>query len=460
MDVREFLDSHGLTHLAEILAGFRDLQSLQTLASDEDALDALNLISRDAKKLLAAIRTIPSKTLSHGLPTVLALPLLEFEREANPVLALWAMCDFVELTLKLCVMAAAAEHSTLPEPMLRVFYNRIERPTLAAWHDMAQVASDHLLENSVLSKLPSTFAAIHQIIGSDAGSPASSVLSLRNRLAHARPTSTEATQWLKAWRRPLRSLVMDSLSWLREARFIAIEEHGQPCLLRDETGLELEEASPVPADATPGSAWLCLGDSALPLGLLAAFDFENRAPMVYMRTQDLGLHYLRIAPTGGVWESDLGSWHAFRDRFLKRQGPPAARTIRSFEEEILRESQRRIGRERELHELTEAVTRLKAGQCLWVGGTAGIGKSNLMAALMQRLLETPPENILVLPYRFRSQDDRNNRATFLTYFLEQLDLWECLRPHASGEEEREPESQTFASPQSSGPVMEIGRAHV
>ncbi len=54
MDVRKLLDSHGLTHLAETLAGLRDLQSLQTLASDEDALDPLDLISRDAKKLLAA----------------------------------------------------------------------------------------------------------------------------------------------------------------------------------------------------------------------------------------------------------------------------------------------------------------------------------------------------------------------------------------------------------------------
>ncbi|MEI7776764.1 MAG: hypothetical protein WCK17_18560 [Verrucomicrobiota bacterium] len=74
------------------------------------------------------------------MPTILALPLAEFEREQNPVLALWAMCDFAELTLKLLVMAAAAEHEVLPEAISAVFHKRIERPTLGGWHDMARVA--------------------------------------------------------------------------------------------------------------------------------------------------------------------------------------------------------------------------------------------------------------------------------------------------------------------------------
>ena len=37
-------------------------------------------------------------------PSVLALPLKEYQREQQPFLKLWAMCDFVELTLRLAAV--------------------------------------------------------------------------------------------------------------------------------------------------------------------------------------------------------------------------------------------------------------------------------------------------------------------------------------------------------------------
>ena len=452
MNNRDLLESHGLAHLSDILAqaGFQNIEDLQSLAHDEDALEALNLRSKEARALCEALRKIPSAT---PLPTVLALPLLEFERERQPVLALWAMCDFAELVLKLCVMAAAAEHRVLPEQVLRVFYNRIERPTLGGWHDMAQVAVEHLPEDSLLPQLPSTFESIQRLLGTEAQGPTKSLLCVRNRLAHARPTNDEAAAWLKTWKQPIRHFAREALAWLGETRFVAVDQQRRHCLLRGESGREIEEKGPVPVEALPGSAWLCVGEKALSLGLLATFDFEGRAPMVYMRTQDLGLHYLRVAPAGGVWESGMESWQSFRQRFV--QAPKAANspTIRSFEEEILRESQRRIGREAELRQLLDAVIRLEKG-CLWVGGPAGIGKSNLMASLMQRLQETPPEHVLVLPYRFHSQDNRNSRAAFLTYFREQLELSGCLAPQPEKQKSDESE-KPVGHPIHRDPVNEV-----
>ena len=452
MNARNFLESHGLAHLADLLAqaGFQELETLQSLAYDDDALDVLNLRSKEARTLREALGKIPSAT---PLPTVLALPLLEFERERQPVLALWAMCDFAELVLKLCVMAAAAEHEVLPEKMLEVFCNRIERPTLGGWHDMAKVAVEHLPDDSLLPHLPSTFESIQRLIGSEAQGPTKSLLCVRNRLAHARPSNNEAKEWLRAWRQPIRDFAREALAWLGETRFVAVDEQKRHCLLRGESGREIEDKSPVPLEALPGSAWLCIGEKVLSLGLLATFDSEGRAPMVYMRTQDLGLHYLRVAPNGGVWESGLDSWQSFRQRFVKTPKVAASPGIRSFEEEILRESQRRIGREAEFQQLLDAVIRLEKG-CLWVGGPAGIGKSNLMASLMQRLLETPPEHVLVLPYRFRSQDNRNSRAAFLTCFREQLELSGCLTLPPKKEEPEDAE-KPFAPPVHLDPVNEV-----
>jgi hypothetical protein len=48
--------------------------------------------------------------LSGRLPTILALPWLESEKESHPKLALWVACDFVDVTLRLLIMAGLAEH--------------------------------------------------------------------------------------------------------------------------------------------------------------------------------------------------------------------------------------------------------------------------------------------------------------------------------------------------------------
>ena len=429
MSLSQFLQSHDLVHLSDNLAraGYTDLSSLRLLALNEESLDALNLVSREAKKLAAAISQIPT---DRNLPTILTLPLAEFEREQNPVLALWAMCDFAELTLKLLVMAAAAEHEVLPEAVAAVFHKRIERPTLGGWHDMARVAVENLAAGSVLPMLPPAFKALSKLVGLESQGPDKSLLCVRNRLAHGRPTRAEAAEWLKVWRRPISGFVDKSIDWLAETRFVAVDEGGRRCLLQGEIGSEFQADTPIPQDAPAGSAWLLIEENALDLGLLAAFDFENRAPLVYMRSQDVSLQYLRIAATGGAWESNIREWTAFQSRFLKTPKLAATRTVRLFDEEIHREAQRRVGRERELLQLWEAVAQMERG-CIWIGGAAGIGKSNLMASLMQRLRESPPENVLVLPYRFRAQDDRNSRGAFLSYFREQLDFSDLVNASES-----------------------------
>jgi hypothetical protein len=79
-----------------------------------------------------------SPTVSVGLPALLAIPWSEFIHESHPVLAIWAACDFAEMTLKLCVMAGLAEHNgKLPESLLHELRDRVDLPTLGKWLDMA-----------------------------------------------------------------------------------------------------------------------------------------------------------------------------------------------------------------------------------------------------------------------------------------------------------------------------------
>ena len=72
--------------------------------------------------------------LVDSLPTVLAIPLAEYQRENNPVLALWAASELVEITLKFLVMAALGEHEELPVELQEELRDKqLEMPTLGTW---------------------------------------------------------------------------------------------------------------------------------------------------------------------------------------------------------------------------------------------------------------------------------------------------------------------------------------
>ena len=71
--------------------------------------------------------------LVDSLPTVLAIPLAEYQLENNPVLALWAASDLVEITLKFLVMAVG-EHEELPVELQEELRDKqLEMPTLGTW---------------------------------------------------------------------------------------------------------------------------------------------------------------------------------------------------------------------------------------------------------------------------------------------------------------------------------------
>ena len=356
--------------------------------------------------------------LVDALPTLLALPLAELLREPNPVLALWAACDLVEIALKLCVMTGLAEHPKPPEALLRQLRDKVELPTLGKWMGMARAVAKHRPQSAVAAAgapLSETIAAIERLLGPKGAQADVGLLPLRNRLAHGGPMGRrEADALLHVWKPKVVALAEGALHWLCDARLIAVAATGARVVLRGEHAQDEVAGSTVPNDAPVGSAWLVVGARTLHLGPLGAFDPERAALDLYVRRGEVRLQYLRLGEDGGLADSTPEAMETFRSLFAPPPGASDTQlVIRGFEPEIREEAGRRIGREAELATLIDAVSRGSTGH-LWMGGAAGMGKSNLMAALCEHLLDEAERgdlpDTLVLPYRFRAGDDRRGRA--------------------------------------------------
>ena len=366
--------------------------------------------------------------LVDALPTLLALPLAELLQEPNPVLALWAACDLVEIALKLCVMTGLTEHPKPPEDLLRQLRDKVELPTLGKWMGMARAVAKHRPTSpNAASSLPlsETIAALDSLLGPSGAAVDAGLLPLRNRLAHGGPMGRrEADALLNVWKPKVVALAEGPLRWLCDARLIAVAATGARVVLRGEHAQETIEDAAIPGDAPVGSAWLVVGKQTLHLGPLGAFDPKRDALELYVRRGEVRLQYLRMGEDGGLFDSTPEAMETFRNLFAP---PPSASdtrlVIRGFEPEVRKEAGRRIGREAELATLIDAVSRGGTGH-LWMGGAAGMGKSNLMASLCEHVLDEAERgdlpDTLVLPYRFRAGDDRRGRTPFLTYLRERL----------------------------------------
>lgn len=404
--------------------------------------------------------------LVDALPTLLALPLAELLQEPNPVLALWAACDLVEIALKLCVMTGLAEHPKPPEELLRQLRDKVELPTLGKWMGMARAVAKHRPQSAVAAfgvPLSETIAALERLLG-PSGAPADvGLLPLRNRLAHGGPMGRrEADALLHVWKPKVVALAEGALHWLCEARLIAVAATGARVVLQGEHVQETVEGAAIPEDAPVGSAWLRVGTGTLHLGPLGAFDPERAAFELYVRRGEVRLQYLRMGEDGGLSDSPPEAMEAFRSLFAPPLATPDTRqVIRGFEREIREEAARRIGREAELATLIDTVSRQRSGH-LWMGGPAGMGKSNLMASLCEHMLDEAERgdlpDTLVLPYRFRAGDDRRGRAPFLTYLRERLVGTPWVQAPAEPEDSKKAKKPGKADSQSTkaaDPVTEV-----
>ncbi len=139
-------------------------------------------------------------------PSLLSLPLADYEREQQAVLKLHRLCDAGELFVRFCVTVALGElrqlSPDLPPRAIAVLQEHIERPTFGRWLAMLRVLLEHLPPTLPLL-VPDLLPFVRQTLlpalgGGDGGKsgedPERNLIDLRNLLCHGGAMRTEVAE--------------------------------------------------------------------------------------------------------------------------------------------------------------------------------------------------------------------------------------------------------------------------
>ena len=433
-----------------------DAKTLRGLTNDD--LKELGVAALgDRKRLLAAIDALraaegdkPNKSSStasdsifkwvQSWPTPVAVPLHEYASETHPVAKLWAACDAVEMTLRLLVITGVsqkAKDGVLPENLARKMQDILETPTLGGWFVLAQ----SLMQDPDLAESAWVMGPLRDLLygPKPPGTPETSFLRLRNRLAHGGGlTRSEAARLLSLWHERF-ELAFEQCSFFASWELLGRESSGNWRLLRGPEALPAE-APPVPTDAKSDAVWLKRADQLTLLWPLAIFGppsadsnplrTEEDKTQVYSRKEAVRLTYTPVGLEGMAQsESGEGALRAFERLFESRGVTEAGLKVASFEPEFRRDAAQMVGRQREVEQVLAAIQETPQG-VLWLSGAAGMGKSFLMSKVAVTLQdEQAGSRTLVLAYRFRAGDQaRCSREALAQFVVERLQAAAVLKP--------------------------------
>lgn len=384
------------------------------------------------------------------LPSVIAIPLSEYAAEKDPLLCLWRMCDTIELTLRLVVAVAVADvlrasEQVLPAKLRATLAEEIDEPTLAGWRAMARELANQVHDGAVVPEIT------HFVTGSlepflrgpelvKDRTVETSLASLRNQLAHGGGITRSVASKLLKLHAPRFEEVMRAGAWLREIELVTPRNDGLPAVLRgphpglrtfrpagDAVLLEVRRAS----QAGDGVV-LVRGTRVLSLwpftvyGLPASSNPDAlpprvEVPQIYCRR---GLLRLELTPVGSMElaqsEGSEEALRLFEGMFRREQTVATSKwRVPGWEASLRRDSKKLVGREAEIAALRNAIDETQAG-VLWLTGSAGIGKSILMARVACDLIDDAKGGEVVLPFRFKVGDGRCSQAAFLEFAIERL----------------------------------------
>jgi WD40 repeat protein len=406
-------------------------------------------------------------------PSVLAFSLQDYQREQQPILKLWLMCDVVELTLRLAAVVGLGElrasHNELPADLRAVLAGQIYMPTAGQWKGIVQQILQHLPQQSPITQdLTALFESIANLLDAPAEQTRSvenSLSTLRNEgLAHGAGVRKElAKKWLDNWQPRFEVAMAQQAKILTTWLLVCSTPEGLAALrgpsqrphpicppvgIAKEARAELAAAENDAVVLVRGSIvrrlWplTLFGKPRSGMGNEEDFDAEP-APQLYSRNEVT----LQYTPIGSekLWRS-VGSTSA-AEAFLRLfTPPPIKREVGGFEQDLRNDAAALVGRREEVQRIQQLVAERRQG-VLWMTGRPGIGKSFLMAKAAVDPLPEPASadarsqyeaamsKMLVLAFRFKTGDDRCSRDRFCQFALERLREWPGLQPPTDPKED-------------------------
>ena len=452
MTLFEFLDSLGLgAHLPAFEAQGIDAAQLATL-TDGDLKEIGVLKLGDRKRILAAVQLLQSGRdavlipFCETWPSPVALPLKEYLQESHPTVRLWAACDTVELMLRLLVIGYAGSWvrgGGLPEKLSRKLSGVIEAPTLGAWFVMAQALSEQAGKNPGFEAAAEFIRVpLRDLLygAQKPGTPETSFISLRNRLAHGGGLmQAESARLLGLWQERVRNTLI-AAAFLNDWELLGRDDTQSWRRLRGATAGGMQ-ASPPALEGERDSIWLRIGEKSFLLWPMALFGKPGSdtlsgrrlggevSPQIYSRREGVCLAYTPMGVVGMAQSTSGASavrmfeqWFQIEHHHSSVEGFKVRDfKVADFWREIRRDSGQLVGREMELEQARQQVLGREQG-VLWISGVAGMGKSFLLARLAVGLLgDEQGVRRVVLPYRFRGGEQvRCSREALGQFVVERL----------------------------------------
>lgn len=419
--------------------------------------------SQTQKELFRDLKTLDIEPW----PSFVAIPVDRWLNEDHPVQRLNRLADACEvLTRYICAIGVADVYARnegrLPENLRKRIAPKVRRPTFGAWIFMVEAlleTSDMLADagyppSRAFLQVERAFTDDFQPLlkgETNDPTPEDAVLEMRNHVAHAGGiVREEASRLLReeGHEERVRSAFHHAEAWLSDFDVYYVADTGIPYQLQGRTPApsQAEELSQVFQDRLDRyREQVVLRDPKTDLLNLNPFcgfgvprvqvgqSVSNEVPEIYVRKEKKALRYNPLGAARSYSERRdivLERFHSLFDVEVGRFGAG----VDHFGEELRNDAQALIGRREELQ---RAVRTLKEGaregedQIFWLGGRAGTGKSMLMAAIAAHrkigggqqdpeLKGADPSSLLVIPWRFKMGDARNNRKTFLQFAVHRL----------------------------------------
>jgi len=308
--------------------GIDELEDLEDYSEEE--LKELGLKGGHAKRIIKAVKALnPSTTTDKqtspqsfeypinlnpkDMVIYLAHPWDEYSKEEHPSVKLHWLVETAEVVVRwVCALLLAeiryANDNHLPEDIQKKFKENIARPTLGVWLNFVSDLSQVKPEQTHLKGLFDIYQNELNIPGlfPDDGDDKTSLLKLRNRIAHGGGTTrSQAKAYLDIYAPRLESLLLSINAIMSEAKLYG--HFDDTCYL-----LQGLESTPEKCSLNIEGPYIKTDDTILSLWPLVEFDrvrqlddngiLEEKTsltPQTYLRTDKQGVQYIPM----GVEES-------------------------------------------------------------------------------------------------------------------------------------------------------------